>query len=164
KSTEVEDLRLHQQKQRVELEQIHSAHQRKVCELQQETSNGVLKLQQTADQFERLCRQQRHWMLCVKRYKDRLTEERKALAQQVSDLETTVLLRPGGRSHGNKQNRRPLQDRGSNCRHRIQAVCGAEVSADQQGELWSVLCEDTVFTQVALGFGIAGLWSGVQRA
>ncbi|KAK0142142.1 hypothetical protein N1851_020181 [Merluccius polli] len=151
KSMEVEDLWIDQQKQREELEQLHSAHQRKVCELQQENSNSVKKLQQTAEQFERLCKQQRYWMLCVKRFKDCLTEEREAVVQQVSDLERTI-LKPRGCSQGYKQNHCPLQDRGSNCRHRLQYVCGAEVRADQQGEPWSALCEDKVFTQVERTF------------
>ncbi|CAL8262045.1 unnamed protein product [Lota lota] len=109
KSMEVEDLWRHQQKQREELEQLHSAHQRKVCELQQENISSVKKLQQTADQFERLCKQQRYWMLCVKRFKDCLTEEREAVVQQVSDLEQTV-LKPRGCSHCKRLNR---------CRHRV---------------------------------------------
>ncbi|CAL8354849.1 unnamed protein product [Merluccius merluccius] len=157
KSMEVEDLWIDQQKQREELEQLHSAHQRKVCELQQENSNSVKKLQQTAEQFERLCKQQRYWMLCVKRFKDCLTEEREAVVQQVSDLERTI-LKPRGCSQGYKQNHCPLQDRGSNCRHRLQYVCGAEVRADQKGEPWSALCEDKVFTQVE------SLWSAPLRS
>ncbi|XP_059918341.1 hyaluronan-mediated motility receptor [Gadus macrocephalus] len=147
KSTEVEDLRRHRQKQREELEQLQSAHQRKVCVLQQENSSSVQKLQQTAVQFERLCKQQRYWMLCVKRYKDCLTEEREAVVQQVSDLEQTV-LKPRGCSHCSRQYHCPLQDRGSNSRHLHQSMCGAEFRADQQGEPWSALCEDKVITQV----------------
>ncbi|KAJ3588099.1 hypothetical protein NHX12_011694 [Muraenolepis orangiensis] len=104
KSMEVEDLWIHQQKEREQLEQLHSAHQRKVCELQQENSNSVKKLQQTAVQFERLCKQQRYWMLCVKRFKDCLTEEREAVVQQRNTRNTTAGInrKPGGEASSAK--------------------------------------------------------------
>lgn len=39
-----------------------------VRELQQENEGSLRKLQETAEQFEWLCQQQRYWMSCVKRW------------------------------------------------------------------------------------------------
>lgn len=39
-----------------------------VRELQQENEGSLRKLQETAEQFEWLCQQQRYWMCCVKRW------------------------------------------------------------------------------------------------
>lgn len=56
-------------------------------ELQQENEGSLKKLQDTAEQFEWLCQQQRYWMCCVKRFKDGLMEERDTLLQQVKKLQ-----------------------------------------------------------------------------
>lgn len=40
----------------------------KVKELQQENKGSLSKLQETAEQFEWLCQQQKYWMRCVKRW------------------------------------------------------------------------------------------------
>ena len=49
-------------------EEQASAHQRRVEELQHENAASLRKLQDTAQQFEWLCEQQRHWICCVKRW------------------------------------------------------------------------------------------------
>lgn len=44
------------------------AHQRTIEELRRENAESLHKLQETAEQFERMCEQQRQWMCCVKRF------------------------------------------------------------------------------------------------
>ncbi|XP_030000892.1 kinesin-II 85 kDa subunit-like [Sphaeramia orbicularis] len=87
KTVELEKLQETNQTLVKELEDLHSAHQKEVRELQQENDGSLRKLQETAEQFEWLCQQQRYWMCCVKRFKDCLMEEREALLRQVSELE-----------------------------------------------------------------------------
>ncbi|XP_075904323.1 uncharacterized protein LOC142902782 isoform X1 [Nelusetta ayraudi] len=58
--------------------------------MQQENQASVGKLQQMVEQCEWLCQQQRHWMLCVRRFKESLVEERGALLRGVSVLERKV--------------------------------------------------------------------------
>nr|XP_046262912.1 golgin subfamily A member 6-like protein 4 isoform X2 [Scatophagus argus] len=70
-----------------ELEELRATHQKEVRELQQENETSLGKLQETAEQFEWLCQQQRYWMGCVKRFKDCLMEERETLLRQVRMLE-----------------------------------------------------------------------------
>ncbi|XP_056133640.1 myosin-10-like [Lampris incognitus] len=90
KTVELEEQQNSNKTQAEELRELHDAYQRKVRELQQQDQGSLRKLQDTAEQFECLCHQQRHWMCCVKRFKDSLTEEKKALVQQVSTLEKRV--------------------------------------------------------------------------
>ncbi|XP_038164360.1 uncharacterized protein LOC119798803 isoform X2 [Cyprinodon tularosa] len=83
-----------------ELRKLHRTHQAEVKELQQENKGSLSKLQETADQFEWLCQQQKYWMRCVKRlvefcflccrFKDCLIEERQTLLHQVSMLEKKI--------------------------------------------------------------------------
>ncbi|CAJ1059168.1 daple-like protein isoform X3 [Xyrichtys novacula] len=87
KSVELEDLQDINRSLTDELQDLRSAHQKEVRELQQENERSLGKLQETAEQCEWLCQQQRYWMCCVKRFKDCLMEERKALLRQVSTLE-----------------------------------------------------------------------------
>ncbi|KAI4888378.1 hypothetical protein NFI96_010902 [Prochilodus magdalenae] len=67
KSQEVEELQKTNDALQQDLSKQHSDHQRTVAELQQENAGSVQKLRETAEQFEWLCEQQRHWMCCVKR-------------------------------------------------------------------------------------------------
>ncbi|XP_067373956.1 hyaluronan-mediated motility receptor [Channa argus] len=88
-----------------ELKDLRRAHQEEVREAQQENEGSLRKLQETAEQFEGLCQQQRSWMCCVKRFKDSLMEERKALLRQVSMLETKAEdLKRSSRADGLTQN------------------------------------------------------------
>ncbi|XP_015248432.1 PREDICTED: uncharacterized protein LOC107096335 isoform X2 [Cyprinodon variegatus] len=74
-----------------ELRKLHRTHQAEVKELQQENKGSLSKLQETADQFEWLCQQQKYWMRCVKRFKDCLIEERQTLLHQVNMLEKKIV-------------------------------------------------------------------------
>ncbi|XP_030251644.1 centrosomal protein of 55 kDa isoform X2 [Sparus aurata] len=87
KTDELQKLRDKNKMLTEELKEIRSAHQKEVRELQQENEGSLGKLQETAEQFEWLCQQQRYWMCCVKRFKHCLVEEREALLRQVSMLE-----------------------------------------------------------------------------
>uniref|UniRef100_A0A096MIH3 Uncharacterized protein n=1 Tax=Poecilia formosa TaxID=48698 RepID=A0A096MIH3_POEFO len=73
-----------------ELRDLRKTHLEEVKELQQENKGSLSKLQETAEQFEWLCQQQKYWMRCVKRFKDCLMEERQTLLHQVSTLEKKV--------------------------------------------------------------------------
>ncbi|XP_043983068.1 shootin-1 isoform X2 [Gambusia affinis] len=73
-----------------ELKDLRKTHLEEVKELQQENKGSLSKLQETAEQFEWLCQQQKYWMRCVKRFKDCLIEERQSLLHQVSTLEKKV--------------------------------------------------------------------------
>ncbi|CAB1325509.1 unnamed protein product, partial [Coregonus sp. 'balchen'] len=94
---ELEELRSAHQRKWQELqrenEKLCSAYQRKVQELQRENEGSLRKLQETAEQFEWLCEQQRYWMCCVKRQRNGhncLSEEKVALLQLVNWLEKEV--------------------------------------------------------------------------
>ncbi|XP_069025510.1 hyaluronan-mediated motility receptor-like [Embiotoca jacksoni] len=87
KTVEQEDLQDTNRTLTVELKDLRRAHKEEVRELQRENKRSLRKLQETAEQFEWLCQQQRYWMCCVKRFKDCLMEEREALLRQVSTLE-----------------------------------------------------------------------------
>ncbi|XP_073343680.1 uncharacterized protein [Pagrus major] len=87
KTVELQRLRDKNKTLTKELKEKRSAHQKEVRELQQENEGSLGKLQETAEQFEWLCQQQRYWMCCVKRFKNCLVEEREALLRQVSMLE-----------------------------------------------------------------------------
>uniref|UniRef100_UPI0037E7816D coiled-coil domain-containing protein 157-like n=1 Tax=Semicossyphus pulcher TaxID=241346 RepID=UPI0037E7816D len=112
KTMELEDLQDTNQTLRAELKHLHIAHQKEVRELQQENERSLGKLQETAEQCEWLCQQQRYWMCCVKRFKDDLMEERKALLRQVSTLEKKAeKLKKSLHDEGPTQNSlRPLQE------------------------------------------------------
>ncbi|KAM9849633.1 uncharacterized protein ACBR49_006914 [Aulostomus maculatus] len=95
-----------------ELKDLQDAHQREVRALQRENEGRLRKLQETAEQCEWLCEQQRYWMCCVKRFKDCLMQERETLLQQVRRLEKKA-EKLKKRSHVNiptQTFRCPLQD------------------------------------------------------
>ncbi|XP_076595197.1 uncharacterized protein LOC143325770 isoform X1 [Chaetodon auriga] len=87
KTMELEELQDTNKRLTEKLKELRAAHQKEVRELQQENEGSLGKLQETAEQFEWLCQQQRYWMCCVKRFKDCLMEDREALLRQVSMLE-----------------------------------------------------------------------------
>ncbi|TKS72078.1 Leptin receptor overlapping transcript-like 1 [Collichthys lucidus] len=87
KTMELEDLQDTNKALIKELQDLRRAHQKEVSELQLQNEGSLGKLQETAEQFEWLCQQQRYWMCCVKRFKYTLMEEREALLQRVSMLE-----------------------------------------------------------------------------
>ncbi|KAE8277860.1 hypothetical protein D5F01_LYC15313 [Larimichthys crocea] len=87
KTMELEDLQDTNKTLIKELQDLRRAHQKEVNELQLQNEGSLGKLQETAEQFEWLCQQQRYWMCCVKRFKYSLMEERETLLQQVSMLE-----------------------------------------------------------------------------
>ncbi|XP_041800607.1 rootletin isoform X2 [Chelmon rostratus] len=87
KTMELEELQDTNNMLTEKLNELHAAHQKEVRKLQQENEGSLGKLQETAEQFEWLCQQQRYWMCCVKRFKDSLMEDREALLRQVSLLE-----------------------------------------------------------------------------
>ncbi|XP_029368718.1 early endosome antigen 1 isoform X2 [Echeneis naucrates] len=87
KTAEVQELQDLNKTLTEELKDSCNAHRKEVRELQQVNEGSLKKLQETAEQFEWLCHQQRNWMCCVKRFKDCLMEEREALVQQVRRLE-----------------------------------------------------------------------------
>ncbi|XP_046875589.1 rootletin isoform X1 [Hypomesus transpacificus] len=91
-------------------EEQASAHQRRVEELQHENAASLRKLQDTAQQFEWLCEQQRHWICCVKRFKDGLSEEKENLVLQVSRLEKEVAQLRHGSPGPNPGQCCPLED------------------------------------------------------
>ncbi|KAF7663573.1 hypothetical protein LDENG_00206280 [Lucifuga dentata] len=96
-----------------ELKELHHVHQKEVRELQQENEGSLRKLQETAEQFEWLCQQQRYWMCCVKRFKGCLVEEREALLRQVNMLEKkveTLKKKSHLDSHASQSLLCPLQD------------------------------------------------------
>ncbi|CAB1337312.1 unnamed protein product [Coregonus sp. 'balchen'] len=90
KVLELEELQCSYAASTQELDELCSANQRKVQGLQRENEGSLKKLQETAEQFEWLCEQQRYWMCCVKRFKECLSEEKDALRQQVKRLEKEV--------------------------------------------------------------------------
>lgn len=87
KMLEVKDLQETNSSLKAQLKDLRRTHQEEVKELQQENKGSLSKLQETAEQFEWLCQQQKYWMCCVKRFKDCLMEERQTLLHQVSMLE-----------------------------------------------------------------------------
>ncbi|XP_008289400.1 hyaluronan-mediated motility receptor [Stegastes partitus] len=87
KTAELEELQDINKTLRKELKNLRRAHQEEVRELQRENEGSLRKLQDTAEQFEWLCQQQRYWMCCVKRFKDCLVEEREIFLRQVNMLE-----------------------------------------------------------------------------
>ncbi|KAJ8015525.1 hypothetical protein DPEC_G00027030 [Dallia pectoralis] len=106
KVCELDELRSGHQKKIQELQsesdRLCDANQRKVQELRSENECSLRKLQDTAEQFEWLCEHQRYWMCCVKRFKDCLSEEKRALVQQVTRLKKEVAeLRGNPQGSGN---------------------------------------------------------------
>ncbi|KAM4621215.1 uncharacterized protein ACJ7VT_005606 isoform 2-T2 [Polymixia lowei] len=150
KTIELEELRNCNTMQAAQLKELHSAHKRKVKQLQQENDGSLRKLQETAEQFEWLCKQQRYWMCCIKRFKDCLTEEKEALVQQVSTLEKKVLqLRKISPSDSPSQSPLcTLQDTHTGCCNSILPSWDVDTKADLQSQVdqWRGLCEG-LFTQ-----------------
>ncbi|XP_017295113.1 protein Hook homolog 3 isoform X2 [Kryptolebias marmoratus] len=105
KTLELEELKEANRVLTEELRDLHRNHQQEVQALRQQNDGSLRKLQQTADQLEWFCQQQRSWMSCVKRFKDGLTEERDALLRRVGVLEDEVekqkvVSRDGGTTKG----------------------------------------------------------------
>ncbi|XP_026878919.2 hyaluronan-mediated motility receptor isoform X1 [Electrophorus electricus] len=90
KSRELQELQKAHASLMGELREQDSAHQRTVERLQQENAGSLHKLKEMAEQFEWLCEQQRHWMCCVKRFKDCLSDEKEALLLQVNRLQVEL--------------------------------------------------------------------------
>ncbi|KAJ8382352.1 hypothetical protein SKAU_G00031300 [Synaphobranchus kaupii] len=88
---ELEELQGSHQETVVELEELRSSHKVTVQELQQENQNSLRKLQETAEQFEWLCDQQRNWMCYVKRYKNCMSGEKEALLKQMGRMEKELV-------------------------------------------------------------------------
>ncbi|KAM9740722.1 uncharacterized protein ACNS7B_012046 isoform 2-T2 [Menidia menidia] len=87
KTVELEELQVINKNLREELRDLRETHQREVRDLRRENEGSLKKLQETAEQFEWLCEQQRFWICCVKRFKDSLMEEKQTLLRRVSQLE-----------------------------------------------------------------------------
>ncbi|XP_023815298.1 GRB10-interacting GYF protein 2 isoform X2 [Oryzias latipes] len=68
-----------------ELKELHRTHQEETRD--QRTQVTELQLQETAEQFEWLCQQQRCWMSYVKRWKESLVEDRQTLLRHICKLE-----------------------------------------------------------------------------
>ncbi|XP_029965312.1 uncharacterized protein LOC115401222 [Salarias fasciatus] len=67
-TVELKELQQANRSLKEELRSLHQAHQQQVGDLRRENEGSVKKLQQTAEQFEFLCEQQRCWLRCVKRF------------------------------------------------------------------------------------------------
>nr|XP_057912391.1 myosin-16 isoform X2 [Doryrhamphus excisus] len=87
KKGELEELRDANKMLVEELKHSRVAYEEQVKALQGQNDSGVKKLQETLEQLEWLCQQQRYWMVHIKRFKDRLITEREDLVQQVRTLE-----------------------------------------------------------------------------
>ncbi|KAG5845465.1 hypothetical protein ANANG_G00139410 [Anguilla anguilla] len=88
---ELEALQRSHQENVEELQELRSSHEVTVQELQQENQNSLRKLQETAEQFEWLCDQQRNWMCYVKRYKVSMSGEKEALLKQMGRMEKELI-------------------------------------------------------------------------
>ncbi|KAI1888236.1 hypothetical protein AGOR_G00182950 [Albula goreensis] len=89
--SELEALRSSHQETMLELEGLRSSHEVTVQELRRENQGSLRKLQETAEQFEWLCDQQRNWMCYVKRFKDSMSEEKVSLLEQMGRMEKELL-------------------------------------------------------------------------
>ncbi|KAM4555649.1 uncharacterized protein PAE49_014621 [Odontesthes bonariensis] len=110
KTVELEELQAINRSLKGEVEDLRKAHQKEVRELQQENEGSLRKLQETAEQFEWLCQQQRYWICSVKRFKDRLMEEKQGLLRQVSMLEKKAEKQKDS-SHNGGPTQSPLHPR-----------------------------------------------------
>ncbi|XP_061108892.1 hyaluronan mediated motility receptor isoform X2 [Conger conger] len=88
---QLEELQRSHQETVLELKDLRSTHEATVQELEQEKQNSLRKLQETAEQFEWLCDQQRKWMCYVKRYKDCMSGEKDALLKQMGSMEKELI-------------------------------------------------------------------------
>ncbi|XP_077387826.1 uncharacterized protein LOC144025534 [Festucalex cinctus] len=88
KTAELEQLRDANKMLAVELMDLRFTHEEQMRALRWENDSCARKLQETLEQFEWLCQQQRYWMACVKSFKDSFLEEREGLVQQVRTLES----------------------------------------------------------------------------
>ncbi|XP_061582106.1 centrosomal protein of 83 kDa isoform X2 [Cololabis saira] len=142
KTMELEELQNTNQDLTKELRDLHRAHKKEVKQLQQENQGSLRKLQETAEQFEWLCQQQRYWMCCVKRFKDSLMEERQTLMQQISVLEEKLGKQKDSRD-GRPTQICPLQDAES-CDSIT--LWGGDAGADLEAQQNSNLYEE-IFNQ-----------------
>ncbi|XP_061747604.1 uncharacterized protein LOC133545902 [Nerophis ophidion] len=87
KSAALEDLQEANKMLEEEVKACGVAHEEQVAALQRQNEGSVKKLQDTVEQLEWLCQQQRYWMDYIKRFKDCLLEERESLLDRVNTLE-----------------------------------------------------------------------------
>ncbi|XP_061691095.1 trichohyalin [Syngnathoides biaculeatus] len=87
KTAELDRLRDANERMAAELAALRFAHEEQVRALRCENDSGARKLQETLEQFEWLCQQQRDWMASVKSLKNCFVEERVGLLQQIRTLE-----------------------------------------------------------------------------
>ncbi|XP_061833259.1 uncharacterized protein [Nerophis lumbriciformis] len=87
KTAELEDLQHTKKMLMEELRDSAVAHEEQVAALRRQNEGSVKKLQDTVEQFEWLCQQQRYWADYIKRFKDCLVEERESLLHRVNTLE-----------------------------------------------------------------------------
>ncbi|XP_048826750.1 hyaluronan mediated motility receptor isoform X1 [Brienomyrus brachyistius] len=140
RTAQVEELQAELRSKSQELEELRCYHQGAVQELHWENEGSLRKLQETAEQFEWLCEQQRNWMCCVKRFKDCMSEEREALLQQMGQMEAELrVLRKATKTKG-------LEEDGSEPRAISSRLntWDADVMTDLQAEVdnWRHLYED----------------------
>ncbi|XP_077434167.1 uncharacterized protein LOC144059139 isoform X2 [Vanacampus margaritifer] len=93
KTAELEQLRDANKMLATELMDSRFTHEEQVRALRWENDSRARKLQETLEQFEWLCQQQRYWMARVKSFKDSFLEEREGLLQQVHTLESKAKQR-----------------------------------------------------------------------
>ncbi|XP_034545983.1 coiled-coil domain-containing protein 114 isoform X2 [Notolabrus celidotus] len=142
KTEELEELQNINRTLTAELQDLRTAHRTQVRELQQENERSLGKLQETAQQCEWLCQQQRYWMCCVKRFKACLMEERKALLRQVSTLEKKA-ERLKKHSHDEDPTRSdPGSPQDTECRDSISWEGDAEADLESQVEKPNLLYEE----------------------
>ncbi|XP_061895897.1 uncharacterized protein LOC133645104 isoform X2 [Entelurus aequoreus] len=116
-----------------QLKDAGAAHEQQVAALQRQNEGSVKKLQDTVEQFEWLCQQQRYWVDYIKRFKDCLVEERESLVHRVNTLEREAQTWKKSR-HGSLQKdpRCPLQDAHSHRAPRSSWDSNEEAELEQQ--------------------------------
>nr|XP_023651756.1 golgin subfamily A member 5-like isoform X1 [Paramormyrops kingsleyae] len=118
RTAQVEELQAELRSRSQELDELKCYHQGAVQELHWENQGSLRKLQETAEQFEWLCEQQRNWMCCVKRFKDCMSEEREALLQQMGQMEVELrVLRKATETKGSEEDGEPraISNRSPHC-------------------------------------------------
>ncbi|XP_068507607.1 restin homolog isoform X3 [Syngnathus scovelli] len=123
KTAELEKLRDANKMLTEELMDLRFVHEEQVRALRGENDSGSRKLQETLQQFERLCQQQRYWMVCVKSFKNSFLEEREGLLQKVRTLESSAKQFKTSCDHVSQQTQHcPLQY-DSCCNRLADAIC-----------------------------------------
>ncbi|XP_019737223.1 cerebellar degeneration-related protein 2-like isoform X3 [Hippocampus comes] len=108
KTAELEQLRDANKMLAEELMDLRFTHEEQVRALRRENDGGARKLQETLEQFEWLCHQQRSWMARVKSFKDHILKEREGLLQQVHTQENQAKQWKKSRDHVRRHC--PLED------------------------------------------------------